>query len=121
MAENFKNFIAGDWVAPSTGAYFENRNPADWTDVIGCFPRSGADDVARAIAAARRGFAAWSQTPAPIRGQGVQRGGERLTRRQDEIAKGMTRGGGKGPTGTGGDAPGGSGPAFSAARGGRRR
>src|SRR5207247_8426891 len=28
----FKNFIAGDWVAPSTGEYFENRNPADWND-----------------------------------------------------------------------------------------
>src|SRR5205823_4010961 len=25
----FKNFIAGDWVTPSTGEYFENRNPAD--------------------------------------------------------------------------------------------
>ena len=48
MPENFKNFIAGEWVAPTTGAYFENRNPADWDDVIGCFPRSGAEDVALA-------------------------------------------------------------------------
>src|SRR2546426_11115973 len=45
MPENFKNFIAGEWVAPRTGAYFENRNPADSDDVIGCFPRSGPDDV----------------------------------------------------------------------------
>ena len=34
MTETFKNFIAGDWVAPSTGDYFEDRNPADWNDVI---------------------------------------------------------------------------------------
>ena len=47
MPDNFKNFIAGEWVAPRTGAYFENRNPADWNDVIGCFPRSGPEDVAR--------------------------------------------------------------------------
>ena len=56
MPENFKNFIAGEWVAPRTGAYFENRNPADWEDVIGCFPRSGPDDVTRAVASAKRGF-----------------------------------------------------------------
>ena len=53
----FKNFIAGDWVTPSTGEHFENRNPADWNDVIGRFPRSGPDDLKRAIASARRGFA----------------------------------------------------------------
>src|SRR6266702_1823198 len=73
MPENFKNFIAGEWVAPRTGAYFENRNPADSDDVIGCFPRSGPDDVTRAIASARRGFAQWSKTPAPLRGE-VQEG-----------------------------------------------
>src|SRR5436190_1386169 len=71
MPENFKNFIAGEWVAPRTGAYFENRNPADSDDVIGCFPRSGPDDVARAVASAQRGFARWSKTPAPIRVAGL--------------------------------------------------
>src|SRR5256712_5459113 len=120
MAENFKNFIAGDWVAPSTGAYFENRNPADWNDLIGCFPRSGADDVARAIAAARRGFATWSRTPAPIRGQVLQRVGELLTRRQDEIAQAMTREMGKVLTETRGDVQEGIDTAFYAASEGRR-
>src|SRR2546430_1438320 len=69
MTETFKNFIAGEWVAPATGDHFENRNPADWNDVIGRFPRSGAEDLDRAIASAKRGFAQWSKTPAPIRGQ----------------------------------------------------
>src|SRR5437773_2603918 len=49
MTETFKNFIAGEWVAPSTGEYFENRNPADWNDVIGLFPRSGPADLKRAV------------------------------------------------------------------------
>ena len=35
MTTVFKNFIAGQWVAPSTGDYFENVNPADRDDVIG--------------------------------------------------------------------------------------
>src|SRR5256886_3209574 len=91
MADNFKNFIAGEWVAPTTGAYFENRNPADWNEVIGCFPRSGPDDVARAVAAAQRGFAQWSKTPAPIRGDVLHRVGDLLVQRKDEIARAMTR------------------------------
>ena len=91
MPENFKNFIAGEWVAPRTGAYFENRNPADWDDVIGCFPRSGPDDVTRAIASARRGFAQWSKTPAPIRGEVLHRVGDLLVQRKEDVARAMTR------------------------------
>src|SRR6266700_3314663 len=91
MPENFKNFIAGEWVAPRTGAYFENRNPADWEDVIGCFPRSGPDDVTRAVASAKRGFAQWSRTPAPSRGEVLHRVGDLLVQRKELIARAMTR------------------------------
>ncbi len=91
MPENFKNFIAGEWVAPRTGAYFENRNPADWDDVIGCFPRSGTDDVTRAVASAQRGFAQWSKTPAPVRGEVLHRVGDLLVQRKEAIARAMTR------------------------------
>src|SRR5882762_8430020 len=83
----FKNFIAGDWVSPATGEYFENRNPADWNDVIGRFPRSGPDDLKRAIASAKRGFAQWSKTPAPLRGQVLQRVGQLLVERKETIAR----------------------------------
>ena len=91
MPETFKNFIAGDWVAPTTGAYYENRNPAAWDEVIGCFPRSGPDDVARAVASAKRGFAAWSRTPAPARGEVLHRVGDLLAQRKEQIAQAMTR------------------------------
>ncbi len=91
MTETFKNFIGGAWVAPTTGAYFENRNPADRDDIIGCFPQSGSDDIARAAAAAQRGFAVWSRTPAPIRGEVLHRVGDLLVQRKDAIARAMTR------------------------------
>jgi aldehyde dehydrogenase (NAD+) len=120
MPENFKNFIAGEWVAPATGAYFENRNPADWDDVIGCFPRSGPDDVARAVASARRAFARWSATPAPIRGQVLQRVGELLAERQEQIARAMTREMGKVLTETRGDVQEGIDTAYYAHTEGRR-
>src|SRR5881275_2741650 len=91
MPDNFKNFIGGAWVPPATGAYFENRNPADRDDVIGCFPRSGPEDVARAVSSARRGFARWSKTPAPVRGEVLHRVGDLLVERKEEIARAMTR------------------------------
>ncbi len=120
MADNFKNFIAGEWVAPTTGAYFENRNPADWNEVIGCFPRSGPDDVARAVAAAQRGFARWSKTPAPIRGDVLHRVGDLLVQRKDEIARAMTREMGKVLAETRGDVQEGIDTAYYAHTEGRR-
>jgi len=120
MTETFKNFIAGDWVAPSTGDYFEDRNPADWNDVIGRFPRSGPDDLQRAVASAKRGFAQWSKTPAPIRGQVLQRVGQLLVERKDVIARAMTREMGKVLAETGGDVQEGIDTAFYAATEGRR-
>src|SRR6267142_926777 len=116
----FKNFIAGDWVSPSTGESFENRNPADWNDVIGRFPRSGPDDLRKAIASAKRGFAHWSKTPAPIRGQVLQRVGQLLVDRKDDVAKAMTREMGKVLTETRGDVQEGIDTAFYAATEGRR-
>src|SRR5437660_2084927 len=120
MADNFKNFIAGEWVAPTTGQYFENRNPADWNDVIGCFPRSGVEDVTRAVGAAQRGFAQWSKTPAPVRGEVLRGVGERLIERKEEIARAMTREMGKVLTETRGDVQEGIDTAVYAATEGRR-
>ena len=37
MAKTFRNFIGGSWTEPRNGAYFENRNPADSSDLIGRF------------------------------------------------------------------------------------
>src|SRR5260370_541843 len=116
----FKNFIAGDWVVPSTGEYFDNRNPADWNDVIGRFPRSGPDDLRKAIASAKRGFAHWSKTPAPIRGQVLQRVGQLLVDRKEDVAKAMTREMGKGVAETKGDVQEGIDTAFYAPTEGRR-
>jgi acyl-CoA reductase-like NAD-dependent aldehyde dehydrogenase len=116
----YKNFICGEWVEPSTGEYFENRNPADTTDLVGRFPRSGAEDVQRAVESARRGFEQWRRTPAPARGDVLRRVGELLTRRKEEIANLMTREMGKPLNETRGDVQEGIDTAFYAATEGRR-
>src|SRR5215472_11672920 len=117
---DFKNFIAGNWVAPVTGEYFDNTNPADTADLIGRFPQSGAEDIARAAASAKKGFAVWSRTPAPVRGQVLQRVGDLLVKRKEDFAKAMTREMGKVLLETRGDVQEGIDTAYYAHTEGRR-
>ena len=91
MAKTFRNFIAGEWVEPRSGAHFENRNPADTTDLIGRFPDSGAADIAAAVRSAKRGFELWRRTPAPARGDVLRRVGDLLLARKEALANAMTR------------------------------
>ena len=116
----FKNFINGEWVAPSTNAWFDNTNPADTGDLIGRFPKSGAADVQRAVESAKRGFERWKRTPAPARGDILRRVGEILTARKEELADLMTREMGKPLAETRGDVQEGIDTAFYAAVEGRR-
>jgi alpha-ketoglutaric semialdehyde dehydrogenase len=118
--KSFKNFVSGEWVDAASGATFENRNPADWNDVIGSFPRSGAEDVERAVESATRGFALWSRTPAPLRGDVLRRIGDLMSSRKEEIADLMTREMGKPLQETRGDVQEGIDTAYYAATEGRR-
>src|SRR5688500_3026771 len=121
MAKTFRNFIAGAWVEPGNGAYFENRNPAGVSDLIGRFPDSSAADVNAAVASARRGFELWKRTPAPARGDVLRRVGDLLVARKEKIADAMTREMGKVLAETRGDVQEGIDTAYYAAVEGRRR
>jgi aldehyde dehydrogenase (NAD+) len=120
MATEFKNYIDGKWVAASGGATFENRNPANWDDIIGTFPLSGDDDVEQAVAAAAKAYETWRLMPAPARGDIMRRAGDIMLRRKDELAAIMTREMGKTLTETRGDAQEGIDTAFYCATEGRR-
>jgi aldehyde dehydrogenase (NAD+) len=119
MADKFKNFIGGRWVEPATGQYFENRNPAKQADLIGLWPRSGFEDVERAVEAAKKGFEIWRATPAPERGSILKRVGDLLVERKEEIARAATREMGKVLLETRGDVQEGIDTAYYAATEGR--
>ncbi len=87
----FQNYIGGQWVDAASGQTFESRNPAKQSDLVGHFPQSGAEDVARAVEAAEKAFDAWRLTPAPKRGEILKRVGDIMTERKSEIAHAMTR------------------------------
>ncbi|MDQ2909697.1 MAG: aldehyde dehydrogenase family protein, partial [Actinomycetota bacterium] len=88
--KTFKNLIGGEWVDAVSGEIFETRSPATG-EVLGVFPRSSAEDVDRAVEAARAAFEDWRLTPAPKRGEILFRFGQLLAERKDEVAELMAR------------------------------
>jgi aldehyde dehydrogenase (NAD+) len=91
MAEEFRNYIGGDWVAARSGQTFESINPANRNDIVGTFPRSGREDLEAAVSAARKAYAAWRATPPPARGEIILKAALLMKERKDELAKLMTR------------------------------
>ncbi len=87
----YQNLIGGKWVEARSGQQFVNMNPANHHDVIGEFPRSGAEDVADAVAAAKAAYTTWRLTPAPKRAEIIYRAGELLSQRKEQYARDMTR------------------------------
>lgn len=101
--KKYYNYIGGEWVASSSGEWFDNVNPADASDVIGRFPQSDSDDVNRAVAAAKSAAKRWRLTPAPKRAEILFNLGEILRENKDQYSREMTREMGKVLKETGGD------------------
>src|SRR5499427_3996702 len=99
---DFKNFIAGEWVDAASGETFESTSPATG-ELIGTFPRSGAEDVDRAVEAARAAYEQWRLVPAPARGEILYRFGALVRHHKDELALLMSREMGKVLPEAGGD------------------
>jgi alpha-ketoglutaric semialdehyde dehydrogenase len=120
MAKKFQNFINGKWVDAKSGRTFENRNPANWDEVIGTFPKSGKEDVDEAVKAAREAFEKWRLVPAPKRGDIMRKVGDLMVERKEELARQMTREMGKVLAETRGDVQEGIDTAYYASSEGRR-
>ncbi len=120
MAKKFQNFINGKWVDAKSGQTFENRNPANWDEVVGTFPKSGKEDVDEAVKAARKAFESWRLVPAPKRGDILRKVGDLMVARKEELSRQMTREMGKVLAETRGDVQEGIDTAYYAATEGRR-
>ena len=86
----YRNYIGGEWVAPKSGSYIENRNPADTRELIGRFPASNAEDVEHAVDVAAEAFQKWRKVPAPRRAEILFKAGELLIQRKEAFARDMT-------------------------------
>ena len=87
----YHNLIGGEWMPAASGKTTLNVNPADHDDIVGSFPSSGPEDVAKAVAAAKKAFATWRLVPAPKRAEILVRAGGLLQQRKEQFARDMTR------------------------------
>jgi delta 1-pyrroline-5-carboxylate dehydrogenase len=70
--------IDGKWEKSASGQTIAVENPAN-RRTIGLVPRSGAEDVDRAVQAAAKGYPAWSRTNPGVRVEGNDRVGHGAT------------------------------------------
>src|ERR671922_455959 len=101
-AKTFQNYIGGEWVDAAGGETFESHNPATG-DLIGVFPKSGPEDVDRAVEAAKEAYRSWRLVPAPKRAEILFRVGQRFIDRKDELTELMVQEMGKVRPEAGGD------------------
>ena len=89
-----QNYIDGQFAAPANGAYLPNVAPATG-EVYGEIPDSGAEDVERAITAAKKAFPMWSNLTAAERSAHMLRVSQRIEERLDELAAAESKDNGK--------------------------
>jgi betaine-aldehyde dehydrogenase len=80
-----QNFINGEFVEPADGATEEVVNPATGEPIAEA-PLSTADDVGRAVAAARGAFDGWAATTPGERALALIRLADAISSRADELA-----------------------------------
>lgn len=89
--ESFNNHIGGEWVAASNGAWIDNINPADTSDIVGRFPASTAQDAEAAVRAAALAFAGWRKTSISARAKILNKAADYLEANAQQFAAEMTR------------------------------
>ncbi|PKR85043.1 aldehyde dehydrogenase [Heyndrickxia camelliae] len=83
------NFIDGEWVVSEKEQYAPIKNPANG-ETLGEVALSTAEDVERAVAAAKKAQKQWALVPAPQRAEVLYRVGLLLKERKERLARILT-------------------------------
>ena len=89
----FSNVIGGEQLAGSQT--FRNINPSNTDDVIGDFASGSAADVAKAVAAAKAAFPAWSRSTPQERYEVLKKASDEVLARKEELGRILSREEGK--------------------------
>jgi betaine-aldehyde dehydrogenase len=92
--QTLRNFVNGEWVAPADGRTDAVVAPATG-ETMAYAPVSNAEDVDRAVKAARTAFATWSTTTPAERGLAMLKLADAIEERADELAELEARNAGK--------------------------
>jgi aldehyde dehydrogenase (NAD+) len=93
MTQMLSQYIGGEKV--KVDAPHESINPSDTREVIARYPDGGADEVNAAVEAARKAFPAWSGASPEVRSDVLDRVGDTILKRRDELGRLLSREEGK--------------------------
>lgn len=91
---HLENYIGGNLIAPLSGNFIDNINPATG-EIYGQIPDSNQKDVDAAVHAAQKAFPAWSTTAVEERFKVLNRIAELIDENLDELAVAETNDNGK--------------------------
>ncbi|MBX9818502.1 MAG: aldehyde dehydrogenase family protein, partial [Burkholderiaceae bacterium] len=87
------NLINGEWVAAAN--YAPNLNPSNLADVIGEYAQANVAQLNAAVAAAQKAFSAWSTGGIQARADALDKIGNEILARKDELGTLLAREEGK--------------------------
>ncbi len=87
------HFIGGERVPAQ--APLKSENPSDTRDIVAVFPSGGSAEVNAAVEAARKAFPAWAGASPEVRSDCLDRLGDALLRRREELGALLSREEGK--------------------------
>jgi acyl-CoA reductase-like NAD-dependent aldehyde dehydrogenase len=90
---SLRHFIGGERVSGT--ATKESQNPSDTRDIVAQYPTGGSAEVDAAAAAARRAFPAWAEASPEVRSDYLDRIGDLILKRRDELGRLLSREEGK--------------------------
>jgi aldehyde dehydrogenase (NAD+) len=93
MAEQHLNYIGGEWVAGANTT--RDINPSDLSDVVGEYAQADAKQAEQAIAAARAAAPAWAALNIQQRADILDKVGNEILARKDELGRLLSREEGK--------------------------
>ena len=93
MTENLTHFIGGK--KENAGGPLESFNPSNTNEIIAKFPDGSAEDVNRAVEAARGAFSAWSGQTPEARADLLDKIGSMIIERKDVLGRLLAREEGK--------------------------
>ncbi|MBT1120958.1 acetaldehyde dehydrogenase ExaC [Stutzerimonas nitrititolerans] len=94
LKPRYGNYIGGEFVAPVKGEYFANTSPVDGS-LIGEFPRSGAEDIEKALDSAHAAADAWGKTSVQDRALILLKIADRIEANLEQLAVAETWDNGK--------------------------
>ena len=89
-AQEYRQYIGGDWVAAADGATYDDADPFTG-ETVATAPAGGPEDARRAVDAAVAAFPGWSQTPPAERQRIFLKAADALEARQMEIVELLAR------------------------------